>query len=210
MELNYTIFDFGARAGRIAAARATLLAANFAFNDTHRKIIYQVAQAYYRLLNALGQEDAARASLTNAQTAQQAAEDRLKHGLATLPDVLEARSATAQAQYELQSILGAEEIARGDLATALGTRPTVAIHVQPLERACQFPSRSAIPSIRPLIAPSNSGPTCMQHMADIRTANAAQGGTGCVLSHPDVSVPAQTRNRYMCCSRPFPGDTPRI
>jgi len=113
LELNYTIFDFGGRAGRIAAARAELLTANFGFNDTHRKIIYQVAQTYYRLLNALGQEDSARASLTNAQAAQQAAEDRLKQGLATLPDVLEARSAMAQAQYDLQAALGAEEIARG-------------------------------------------------------------------------------------------------
>lgn len=63
---------------------------------------------------------------------QQAAEGRLRHGLATLPDVLEARSATAQAEYDLQAALGVEEIARGDLATALGTRPGVAIHVQPI------------------------------------------------------------------------------
>src|SRR5258705_7888331 len=35
LQLNYTMFDFGARAGRIAAARAELSAANFAFNDTH-------------------------------------------------------------------------------------------------------------------------------------------------------------------------------
>src|ERR1700730_14619512 len=132
LELNYTIFDFGARVGRIASAGAELLATDFAFNDTHRKIIYQVAEAYYRLLNASGQEDAARASLTNAQTAQQAAEDRLKQGLATLPDVLEARSATAQAQYDLQAVLGAEEIAKGDLATALGARPITAIRVQPI------------------------------------------------------------------------------
>src|SRR5258708_470603 len=131
LELYYQIVDFGARAGRIAAARAQLLTANFAFNDTHRKIIYQVAQTYYRLLNASGQEDAARASLTNAQTAQQAAEERLKQGLATLPDVLEARSATAQARYDLQAALGAEEIARGDLATRLGIRPTVPVQVQP-------------------------------------------------------------------------------
>jgi hypothetical protein len=39
---------------------------------------------------------------------QQAAEERLHDGLATLPDVLEARSATAQAQYDLQAVLGAE------------------------------------------------------------------------------------------------------
>ena len=50
-------------------------------------------------VNSMGQEDAARASLSDAQAVQQAAEDRMAHGLATLPDVLEARSATAQADY---------------------------------------------------------------------------------------------------------------
>jgi outer membrane protein len=132
LELNYTIFDFGARRGRIAAESARVLAANFAFNDVHRKIIYRVQQAYYRLLNASGQEDAARASLANALAVQQAAEERLHNGLATLPDVLEARSATAQAQYDLQAVVGAEEIARGDLATALGASANTVIRVQPL------------------------------------------------------------------------------
>jgi outer membrane protein len=132
LELNYTIFDFGARRGRITAERARLLAANFAFNDVHRKLIYEVQQAYYRLLNASGQEASARASLANAQTVQQAAEERLHDGLATLPDVLEARSATAQAQYDLQAVLGAKQISRGDLATALGASATTVIRVQPL------------------------------------------------------------------------------
>jgi outer membrane protein TolC len=45
LALNYTVFDFGARSGRIDAARAEVLAANFAFNDTHRNVIYQVEQA---------------------------------------------------------------------------------------------------------------------------------------------------------------------
>src|ERR1700730_9329607 len=132
LELNYTIFDFGARRGRIAAESARVLAANFAFNDVHRRLIYEVQQAYYRLLNASGQEAAARASLANAQAVQQAAEERLHDGLATLPDVLEARSATAQAQYDLQAVLGAQEIARGDLATALGASATATIRIQPL------------------------------------------------------------------------------
>ncbi|MBO0863363.1 MAG: TolC family protein [Chloracidobacterium sp.] len=117
-EFNYLVFDFGARAGRIDAAKAEPLAANFAFNDTHRKIIYRVEKAYYELLDASGQVDAALVSLANAKTVQQAVEDRLKQGLATLPDVLEARSATAQDEFELQAVLGAKEIAAGDLAPA--------------------------------------------------------------------------------------------
>jgi outer membrane protein len=132
LDLNYTIFDFGARRGRIDARSAQVLAANFAFNDVHRKLIYAVQQAYYRLLNTSSQETAARASLANAQAVQQAAEERLNNGLATLPDVLEARSATAQSLYDLQAVLGAEQIARGDLATALGASATSAIRVEPL------------------------------------------------------------------------------
>jgi outer membrane protein TolC len=132
LDLNYTILDFGARRGRINAEIARLLSSNFGFNDVHRQLIYDVSLAYYRLLNAQGQEEAAGASLVNAQTVQQAAEERLRNGLATLPDVLEARSATAQAQYDLQAVLGAEEIARGNLATGLGISAATRIHVQPL------------------------------------------------------------------------------
>ena len=132
LDLNYTIFDFGARRGRITAESARLLATNFTFNDVHRKLIYQVQQAYYSLLNATGQEVAARASLANAQAVQQAAEARLNNGLATLPDALEARSATAQAQYDLQAVLEREKIDRGCLSTALGASATAMIRVQPL------------------------------------------------------------------------------
>lgn len=171
LELSYTIFDFGARSGRIAAARAQLLAANFAFNDTHRRLIFQVEQAYYRLLNATGQEEAARASLLNAQTVQQAAEDRLKNGLATLPDVLEARSATAQAEYDLEAVLGAQEIARGDLATSLGTSATATIHVQPLNDL-RIPESMSGTVDQAIDRAFEQRPDLMQELAQIRSANA--------------------------------------
>ncbi len=171
MDLNYTVFDFGARAGRIDGARAELLAANFAFNDTHRQVIYQVQQAYYRLLNSMGQEDSARASLSNAQAVQQAAEDRLAHGLATLPDVLEARSATAQAEYDLQAILGSEEIARGDLATAVGTAATTFIQVQPLD---QLPTPESVADKvdQAIDRALGQRPDLMQQVAEIKSATA--------------------------------------
>ena len=171
-DLNYTIFDSGGRAGRIDAARAELFAANFAFNDTHRRIIYQVTEAYDRLLNAAGQVEAARASLKNAQAVQQAAEDRLKNGLATLPDVLEARSAGAQAQYDLQATLGAEENTRSDLATALGTRPTDAIQVQPLDQVV-IPESIDDSVDRAMDRAFEQRPDLMQQVAEIRKANAS-------------------------------------
>jgi outer membrane protein len=172
LALNYTVFDFGARAGRIAQARAELLAANFGFNDTHRGVIYQVEQAYYQLLNAMGQEDAARASLANTQAVEEAAEDRLQHGLATLPDVLEARSATAQAQYGLQAALGAEQVAHGNLATSLGSSPAATIRVQSLN---QLPIPESIsPTVEQSIQQAfEQRPDLLQQVAQVRSAQAS-------------------------------------
>src|SRR6267378_917749 len=171
LNLNYTIFDFGARAGRISAAKAEALAANFVFNDTHRSVIYRVEQAYYQLLNASGQEEAARANLSNAQAVRQAAEERLNHGLATLPDVLEARSATAQAEYELQAVLGAEEIAHGNLANALGTIPQTAISVQPL-RELTIPSTIDDTVNSAIDRALAQRPDLLQRVADVQAAKA--------------------------------------
>jgi outer membrane protein len=171
LHLNYTVFDFGARAGRITEAQAEALAENFAFNDTHRGVIYEVEQAYYQLLNASGQEDAARASLANAQAVQQAAEERLKNGLATLPDVLEARSATAQAEYDLQAVIGAEQIATGNLATALGTSPTATILVQPLK---ELPIPESVDeSVETVIDRAlEQRPDLLEQVAGVRAADA--------------------------------------
>ena len=171
MHVNYTLFDFGARAGRINEAKARLLAANFAFNDTHRQVVYQVQRSYYRLLNSMGQEAAARSSLSNAQAVQRAAEERLALGLATLPDVLEARSATAQAEYDLQAIVGAERIARGDLATAVGAYATSVICVQPLD---QLPAPDAIGDAidQDINRALGQRPDLIQQVAEIRSAEA--------------------------------------
>lgn len=117
--LSYTAFDFGARSAKTDQAGAALLAADFSVNDTHRRIIFQVAEAYYRLLHDMAQEDAAQTALTDAQTVQQSVEAKLENGLATLPDALEARAATAQ-DYELASIRGLEEVSRGALDTGAG------------------------------------------------------------------------------------------
>jgi len=171
LNLNYTILDFGARRGRIDAAAARLLETNFGFNDIHRQLIYKVQQAYYRLLNASAQETAERATLANAQAVQQAAEERLKNGLATLPDVLEARSATAQAQYDLQAVLGAEQIARGDLTTVLGASAASMIRVQPFS---EVPTPDTVGDTveRVIDRAIDQRPDLQADLAAIREANA--------------------------------------
>ena len=130
LHVEYLIFDFGGRGGAIDAAKANLLASDLAFNDTHRKLIFEVASAYYRLLNARGQREAAEVSLKNAQTIEEDANSRLQNGLGTKPDLLEATASRAQADYDLQAAIGTEDIARGDLATVLGLRPETVFAVQ--------------------------------------------------------------------------------
>jgi outer membrane protein len=102
---------------------------------------------------------------------QEAAEARLRQGLATLPDVLEARSATAQALYELQAILGAAEIARGDLATALGASATTAIRVQPLS---ELPNPASVGENveQAIYRALDQRPDLQADVADVRVANA--------------------------------------
>ncbi len=132
--LSYTLLDFGARQERIAAERTNVLSSNFNFNDTHRRVIFEVMRAYYQLLNATGQRRAAETSLQNAQAIQQAAEARLQTGLATLPDALEARAGAAQAEYDLQVTIGAQETSTGDLATALTASPASTLRLEDVDR----------------------------------------------------------------------------
>jgi len=169
--LDYIIFDFGRRSQQVSISRNNLLAANFQFNDTHRRIIFQVMQAYYRLLDTKGLQDAADANLKNAQTVQQAAEARLQNGLATLPDVLEARSAAAQADYDLQAAIGATEIAHGDLAMALGISPLTQFQVESIQ-SINLPGSiddTVEASIDKALA---QRPDLMQRVAQLRAAGA--------------------------------------
>src|SRR5262245_46191240 len=195
LDLQYTVFDFGARAGRIAAAGARALAANFGFNDAHRRVINQVEQSYYRLLNSLGQEQAARASLANAQSVQEAAEERLKNGLATLPDVLEARSATAQAEYELQVILGAEEIAQGDLATALNVPPNTMIRVQPLDEL-RIPDSISDDVDQAMHRAFEQRPDLLAELAEMRAADARVKEARAAF-YPNLSLRASPSAQYL-------------
>lgn len=132
LSLDYTLVDFGARRAEISASQARLLAANLNFNNEHLLLIQQVSAAYYQLLNATGLREAAEVNLHDAQTVEDAVRERKANGLATLPDLLEARAATAKADYELQSAIGVEKTAFGNLATVLTASPTHPFKVQEL------------------------------------------------------------------------------
>jgi outer membrane protein len=134
VHLAYTLVDFGARRTEISAAQARLVAANLSFNNEHLILIRQVSQAYFNLLKARGLREAAEVSLHDAKTTEDAAQDRRKNGLATVPEVLEAKAATAKAAYDLQSAIGAEQVEIGNLAKAITANPVKPLKVEALDQ----------------------------------------------------------------------------
>jgi outer membrane protein TolC len=89
-----------------------------------------------------------------------------------LPDVLEARSAAAQADYDLQAAIGATEIAHGDLATALGISPISQLNVESIQNLTipQDLTDTVEASIDRAFA---QRPDLMQRIAELRAANSA-------------------------------------
>jgi outer membrane protein TolC len=169
LHVDYLVFDFGGRSGAVDVAKANLLAANLAFNDTHRQIIFKVSSAYFRLLNAKGQRDAAEASLKNAQTIEDDAQSRLANGLATKPDALEATAARAQADYDLQAAIGAEDIAHGNLATTMGLPPETEFLVQDIHELAT-PTEMADSIDKEMDRAFAQRPELMEQVARVRAA----------------------------------------
>ncbi|MGB2629008.1 MAG: TolC family protein [Candidatus Acidiferrum sp.] len=135
ISLYYTVFDFGRRKDTIDAGKFNTFSSDFSFNDVHERVIFDVTASYYQLLGAKGEVEAAEASLENAQTVQDAVEARLKNGLATLPDALEARSASAQAVYELERARGVERVSQARLSQAVNVPPAQTLLVEDISKA---------------------------------------------------------------------------
>jgi len=172
LHVEYLVFDVGGRSGEIDIAKANLLAADLAFNDTHRHIIFQVAEAYYRLLNAQGQRQAAESSLENAKAVEEDAKARLENGLATKPDELEATAARAQADFDLQASIGAVDVARGDLATALGVAPGSAFTIEGIDQL-RLPSSIADSVDEEINRAFSHRPDLLEQLARLRAAGAS-------------------------------------
>ena len=122
--LQYLIFDFGKREGNVDSAKQEKFAAGADVIQVNQWLAFRVASAYYQLMTAQERLQAAQDTLRTAQTTQDAAENRLNNGLATLPDVLNARAETSQAVFDEESADGDEKIARVTLTEAVGADPS--------------------------------------------------------------------------------------
>jgi TolC family type I secretion outer membrane protein len=120
LELDWLIFDFGRREASLNEVREALIAADWSHNAVIQKVILEVEKAYYGYVTAKVLIDAQEATYKEAQTNLAAAKDRHHAGVATIADVLQAKTALAQAKLVLDSLQGQVQTTRGALATAMG------------------------------------------------------------------------------------------
>ncbi|MGB7730382.1 MAG: TolC family protein [Candidatus Acidiferrum sp.] len=170
--LQYLIFDFGKREAKVDYAKAEKLAAGADLIQVTQAVAFHVASAYYHLMTAQERLQAARDTLRTAQTTQDAAENRLDNGLATLPDVLNARAETSQAVFDEESADGDEKIARVTLTEAVGADPSPNIVIDG-QKSAPLPDRLTM-SIDALIdRATKDRPELMAQTLRIRSAEAS-------------------------------------
>src|SRR5438132_12626141 len=120
VNVSWLLLDFGGRSGSIDVTREALLGADWTHNATLQSVVLAVEQAYFLYVGTKGLLDAQQTTLAEAQTNLDAAEQRHRVGLATIADVLQARTALSQARLALESTQGALQTTRGALALSMG------------------------------------------------------------------------------------------
>jgi outer membrane protein len=178
--LTYLLFDFGGRTGRVAGARQRLVAASFTHNAAIQDVVLQVQVSYFRYLANHALLAAQRTTLEEAQTNLTAAEERRRVGLATIADVLQARTAASQARLDLQTIEGNVQTTRGALALALGLPANLPYDVD--STAAAAPVAPLADSVNAIIATALQGrPDLAAIQAEVAAARAAIGETRAAL-----------------------------
>jgi TolC family type I secretion outer membrane protein len=130
--LNYLLLDFGGRSGSIERARQNLFAANLEHNATLQNTVLQAQVAYFTYMATSALLAAEKSAVAEARTNLTAAQRRNTVGLATIADVLQAKTALSQEQLNLETTQGSLQAARGSLASALGLPANLPFELEPL------------------------------------------------------------------------------
>lgn len=132
LTLNYLLLDFGRREADDDAARAALWAANLDFNRELQRTIRDVQVGYFRLDAAISLREAAQRNVELAETVVAMVEQRFAVGLATQPQLLQARQDLAQARFDLESTTAGIRRAQAALLSACGLAATAPIEIEPI------------------------------------------------------------------------------
>jgi len=169
VEINYLLWNWGKNYAQSDAARQTLYAANYLYNQQIQDVILSTELAYFNFNAGLGFVDAAQATLKDAQTSYDAADKRLTTGLGNKQDELQALAQVKNAEFQLEEAQAQVETARSQLATAMGIQVTDALDIVPNQ---QPPELGAVDEeISSLLAEAmRERPTLMAAYANMEAA----------------------------------------
>lgn len=143
VSFSYVLYDFGVGEHQVESAEYRLLAANLNQNRVLQDIIFQVEQAYYRMLGLEALVRVNQLALDNIKTSLGAARGRRESGLATVADVYRTETQVAQAELNLTRSKGELEKSKGQLANAVGLPVNSALQVQTLTTSPQIERMTA-------------------------------------------------------------------
>jgi outer membrane protein TolC len=118
--LSYLVFDMGGRAATIESAKQNAVALNLGHNAAINDVVLQVESALFSYLATVALRDAELTAVKESQADTANAEARLRVGVGTLQDVLQARTQLAQARLQLVTLEGTLMSSRATLAAAMG------------------------------------------------------------------------------------------
>ncbi len=143
VNLSWTLYDFGARGGKIRSARYLLDAAAATADSISQQTVLSVVQGYYGVV-------AADATLVSAQTTQDTAAHSLEiakalrtGGVATMADVLQAETAYDEAVLTKIQAAQSAQAAHGSLAVVIGSEAEQPLKLAPEPVPAQVPALSA-------------------------------------------------------------------
>ena len=149
LQLSWLLLDFGGRSGSIDAARQALLAADWTHNATIQSVVLDVEQAYFQYVATRSLLEAQQTTYQEALRNLEAAEERHRVGLATVGDVLLARTSASQARLDMETTEGALQTTRGALALSVGLPANAPYDISPPDTT--FPVEGLVDSVGALI-----------------------------------------------------------
>ncbi len=148
--LSWTLLDFGGRGADVEEKRQALFAAGYLHNLAVSDVVLAVQTSYYQFQGAKALLVATESSLKQAEENLTAAEERRRAGVATVADVLQAKTSLSERRLELETARGLVETTRGALATALGVPANLPVDVTDLPDGLRL--EGATPTVDELIA----------------------------------------------------------
>jgi outer membrane protein TolC len=199
--LSYLLFDFGAGDSRVQAAEYQALAAALTQNRVLQDVVFQVEQAYFRVLGTDQLIQANELFLKSVSTSLDATQRRREGGLATVADVYRAETQVAQGRLNLTRSRGELEKARGALASAVGLAVNATLKVQTLESAPRI--QEITESLNEILKRAKlNRPDLVAAEAQARSAR-AQADAAAKSTLPSITIEATSGRTFYNTDRPF-------